>query len=272
MNDLTTTTANAVQPSSLFLDTANFDTIQRTCRALASSDLVPDIYKISAKNPEGKAIANCMIALDMANRMGANPLMVMQNMYIVYGRPGWSSTFLIATVNNCGRFEPLKFKFDTDGKTTIGGREIDNMTCYAYTTERGKDEMLKGTVISLEMARLEGWATKNGSKWQTMPQQMLTYRAAAFWVRTYAPELSMGFYTREENEDIHVVDAMAEDVTPQQPSVQKRTEPAPVDNVKKMVEEALAKVEEAKNTEPATEEEAKQAEMDKQAETFFDNI
>ena len=194
--------------SSVYLDTDRFAQMQRACRALAQSDLVPDMYRVTDKNPENKAIANCMIALDMADRLGANPLMIMQNMYIVHGHPAWSSSFLIATVNSCGRFKPLKFKIDSDGEVTINNKTVTNTTCYAFTTEKCSDTELKGAVISLEMAQAEGWISKNGSKWLTMPEQMLMYRAAAFWTRTYAPEISMGIYTAEENEDIQTADVI----------------------------------------------------------------
>ena len=57
------------------------------------------------------------------------------------------------------------------------------------------------------MAIDEGWYSKNGSKWRTMPEQMLRYRAASFWCSTYSPELSMGMRTVEENvEDADYVD------------------------------------------------------------------
>lgn len=56
------------------------------------------------------------------------------------------------------------------------------------------------------MAKAEKWTEKNGSKWLTMPDQMLMYRAAAFWQRAYAPEISMGFLTKEEYEDAEIVD------------------------------------------------------------------
>jgi len=194
--------------SSVFLDTERFEQVQRACRALTQSDLVPDIYRTSQKNPESKAIANCMIALDMADRMGANPLMVMQNMYIVYGRPSWSSAFLIATVNSCGRFKPLKFQHAQDGTIEFNGMKMPNLTCYAYTSEKNDDTILKGALISMAMAKAEGWLSKNGSKWLTMPEQMLVYRAASFWTRTYAPEISMGIYTAEENEDIQTVEVL----------------------------------------------------------------
>lgn len=94
-----------------FFDPAQFDTMQRVCKLFASSELVPDMYKASDKNPMDKAMANCMIAIEIAQRIGASPLMVMQNMVPIYGKPSWSSKFLVATVNTCGRFNPLQYRF-----------------------------------------------------------------------------------------------------------------------------------------------------------------
>lgn len=182
----------------------------------SASELVPDCYRAEGKgNTPQKAVANCMIALDVASRIGASPLMVMQNLYIVYGRPSWSAKFLIATVNTCGRFEPLKFRFTNLGKVgKIGNLDysnVDNIECVAYTKAKGSDELLESSPISISLAIKEGWYTKNGSKWQTMPKQMLMYRAASWWTSVYAPELSMGMRTVEENEDIQ--DVEYEDVT-----------------------------------------------------------
>jgi hypothetical protein len=53
----------------------------------------------------------------------------------------------------------------------------------------------------MEMAEKEGWLRKNGSKWQTMPQVMLRYRAASFFARMNCPELSIGLYSKEELDD-----------------------------------------------------------------------
>jgi hypothetical protein len=54
----------------------------------------------------------------------------------------------------------------------------------------------------MKMAKDEGWYGKNGSKWQTMPELMMKYRASAFFMRTECASLAMGFLTAEENEDI----------------------------------------------------------------------
>lgn len=196
-----------------FFDPTQMESVQRAAKMFANSDLVPDMYKVGGKqqNPPEKAIANCVIAMNMASRMNADVLMIMQNLVIIYGRPSWSSTFLISSVNSSGRFEPLKYKFTNKGKVgKIGNNDfsqLDNIECIAYTKAKGSDEVLESSPISIEMAIKEGWYTKNGSKWQTMPQQMLMYRSASFWVRAYAPEISMGMYTVEETQDMNTVDA-----------------------------------------------------------------
>ena len=109
------TVAAPVQVGFNFFDPVQFETMQRVCKMFASSELVPDMYKVTDKNPIEKAMANCMIAIEIAQRIGASPLMVMQNMVPIYGKPSWSSKFLVATVNTCGRFKPLKYRFTEKG-------------------------------------------------------------------------------------------------------------------------------------------------------------
>lgn len=224
-----------------FFNPEHLEAMQRVCRMFASSELVPDMYKTNlalkngaAINPENKAIANCMIAIEIAQRIGASPLMVMQNLVIIYGRPSWSSKFLIATVNTCGRFDPLQYEFTNLGKLgkvpytdyvwngqrkeavqkEFDGTRMDNIQCVAFTTEKGSDKRLESSPVSIKMAIQEGWYTKAGSKWQTMERQMLTYRTASFWTNAYAPELSMGMKTVDEVTDIEdIIDIDHEDVS-----------------------------------------------------------
>lgn len=169
-----------------FGNTQGFELLQRGAKALATASLVPDSYKNN--------FGNCLIALEMANRIGASPMMVMQNLYIVHGRPSWSAQFLIATFNSCGRFSALRYEwFGTEGQ--------DDWGCRAWAVEKATGEKLMGAKVDIALAKAEGWTSKNGSKWKTMPQQMLMYRAASWFVRSYAPELSMGLYTKEEADD-----------------------------------------------------------------------
>jgi hypothetical protein len=173
------------ETGSVFLNTNAFEHAQRAAKALCSSDLVPKEYKGN--------ISNTLIALDIANRVGASPLMVMQHLYIVHGKPSWSSTFLIAAINNCGRFNPLKYELSGDG---------DQRGCIAWTTEKNSPERLESPRITMNMAKKEGWVQKSGSKWQTMPELMMRYRAAAFFSRLFAPEITMGMQSYEEIVDV----------------------------------------------------------------------
>lgn len=173
----------------------SFELIQRVAKGLASSELVPKQYQGN--------VASCMIALDMAQRIGAAPLMVMQNLYIVHGNPGWSSKFLIATVNACGRYSSMRYEWK-------GQPGANDYGCRAWSIERETGERLDGIWVTWEMVRAENWDTKNGSKWKTMPDQMFVYRAAAFWQRAYAPELAMGLSTAEELQDTIDADQQAD--------------------------------------------------------------
>jgi hypothetical protein len=79
---------------------------------------------------------------------------------------------------------------DKDGKP---------FSCTAWTTKDGR--RVDGMTVDMQMAKDEGWIAKNGSKWKTMPQLMLRYRAASFFSRLNCPEVAMGLYTKEEAED-----------------------------------------------------------------------
>lgn len=163
-----------------FSSMSGFEIAQRMAKALAESDLVPAMYK-------GK-LANCIVALELAQRCQSSVLMVMQNLYVIQGRPSWSSQYIIAAINSCGKFSPLRFKLEKD-------------RCMAYAVELKTGEVLEGPTVTMAMADAEGWTTKNGSKWKTMPDLMMRYRAASFFGRLYAPEVLMGLQTKEETEE-----------------------------------------------------------------------
>lgn len=183
---------------SVFSTEENFKNAMIMAEQLSKSDMIPATYK---GKPE-----NCVIALELSNRLKLSPFLVMQNMYIVQGKPAWSSSFIISCINGSGRFSgPLKFEMDAN-KTK----------CRAYATEKVSGEKLVGPLITMEMAQAEGWLGKNGSKWKTMPELMLRYRAAAFFGRLYCPEIINGMMTDDEAQDIRpiqdddVVDVFAE--------------------------------------------------------------
>lgn len=164
-----------------------FELVQRVATMFSKSTIVPQRFQGN--------VANCAIALEMAHRMGASPLMVMQNLYIVHGNPGWAAKFLIACFNQCGRFASVKYQM-------VGTKGKDDWGCIAYTTELATGERIEGPLITIELAKKEGWYSRKDSKWQTIPEQMLRYRAAAWMINTTAPEISMGLKTAEEIGDI----------------------------------------------------------------------
>lgn len=174
---------------SVFQDKGAFEDAQRMAKMLSSSDMVPKEYK---ETGNGKGIANTMIALNLARRTGSDPLMVMQNLYLVHGRPGWSSAFIIASLNSCGRFEPLQFVMSGEG---------NSLGCFIRTKDKNGN-VLEGPEVNIAMAKAEGWLEKSGSKWKTMPALMIRYRAAAFFGRLYAPDILMGMQTAEELQDV----------------------------------------------------------------------
>ena len=154
--------------SSLFFDPVKFEMAQRIARMLTTSTLVPEHFRNN--------IGNCVIALNYAERINADPFMVLQNLYVVHGKPGIEAKLVIALVNQCGRFEPLEFEETTE-------------SCTAFAKELKSQKVLKGPTVDMKMVKAEGWLSKNGSKWQTMPQIMFRYRAATFFARTYCPEV-----------------------------------------------------------------------------------
>ena len=189
-NELTTVSGelSTVADSVIFSDDG-FALIQRIAQAFAASSLVPERYR-GERN-----IGNCIIALNMAQRMGADPLSVMQNLYVVHGTPGWSAQFLIATLNKSGRFSPLRYEM-------VGEEGTDDWGCRAYATDLQSGERLDGPLVTIGIAKKEGWYGKRGSKWQTISELMLRYRSATWFTRTYAPEVSMGLQTVDEVHDV----------------------------------------------------------------------
>ena len=188
------TTANEVTDIQIQRENAAFEMLQRQAKMFAASSLVPKEFVGN--------IANCAIGVNIAKRLGADPFMVLQNIDIIHGRPSFRATFLIAMVNASGRFEPLQFRMEGDeGKP--------NRSCVAWTKSKADGAILEGPKITLDMAKAEGWSTKNGSKWLTIPELMLRYRSAAFFARLYAPDITLGMMTAEE-----VADTVERDVTP----------------------------------------------------------
>lgn len=187
MSETTTGALVAQENLNVFGSIQSFEDAQRMAKVFVNSSLVPQQFKGD--------LGSCLIALNMANRMKADPLQVMQNIYIVHGKPSFSSSYLIACFNQCGRYSAIRYKFE-------GEKGTDTWGCKAIATELATGEILEGVTVTMAMAKAEGWYNKAGSKWKTMPELMMRYRAATFLIRSVAPEIALGFTTTEEVLDI----------------------------------------------------------------------
>ena len=187
------TTQSVEGESSIYKNTDSFEFAQRQAKSLCESNLVPISYQGQ------KGLPNCLVALEMSKRMNLSPLTVMQNLNIIHGRPTWSAQFISSQIMGCGRFENFDYLVKGEGETL-------EVQCIAKRVEDQK--IIKGTAVSMKMARLEGW-TKN-PKYTSMPELMLRNRAATFFGRQYIPDLLLGVQTSEE-----VVDIQPVDVTPE---------------------------------------------------------
>lgn len=176
---------------SIYTTSQGFALAQRMAQALASSTIVPRDYQGN--------LGNCIIALEMASRLNTSPMMVMQNLYIVNGRPAWSSQYIIAMINSSKKYK-TELQYDMKGSG-------DTLECTAFV-EDYNGHRVTGPRITMQMAKEEGWTSKNGSKWKTMPEVMIRYRAASFFGRLNCPDMIMGIYSTEE-----VIDMTENDYT-----------------------------------------------------------
>ena len=165
-----------------------------------------------------KGLANCLIAIETANRMRISPLMVMQNTNIIQGKPSWSAQFIIATITGCGRYENFDYEM-------VGEKEDLKIRCTATRIKDGKE--INGSWVSIAMARSENWI-KN-PKWKSMPEHMLKWRAATFFGRQHVADLLLGIQTEDEIVDISPVNVTVPN-TPHEAAIAQPKKEEPVDD------------------------------------------
>ena len=160
----------------------------KNATVLARSELLPDTYK---GKPE-----NVLIAMDMASRTGFSLMQIMQNLYIVRGKPSWSGSFCMNAIKACGKYDQVKY-------VMIGESTDDkNFGVYVSAIDKSTGELVKGVTVNWAMVKSYGWDSKPGSQWKTAPELMFKYRAAAFFARTECPEVLQGVRDEYEQKDI----------------------------------------------------------------------
>ena len=168
-------------PVTVWTDKKQFDQLLRAANMLSQTSIIPATY-------QGKP-QDCFVALEMATRMGVSPLVVMQNMYVVKGKPAWAGQACTMFINSCGKFTQVKHVY-------TGEKGTDSRGCYVTATRISDGIQVNGVEVTLAMAKAEG-STAN-TKWRTMPELMLAYRASAFFARVHCPEALMGVQLADE--------------------------------------------------------------------------
>ena len=177
-------------PASVWQDKEQFNQLLRAAQMLSQTSIVPQSY-------QGKP-QDCFVAIEMATRMSVSPMVVMQNMYIVKGKPSWAGQACTMLINSCGKFRDVKHVY-------TGDKGTENRGCYVTATRISDGERIDGVEVTINMAKAEGWTSN--PKWRNMPELMLAYRASAFFARVYCPEALMGVQTSEEIYDTEAVTA-----------------------------------------------------------------
>lgn len=179
--------------SNPFSSESNFNMLMKMAEAFASTEIIPQNYQ---NKP-----ADCMIAIDMANRMHVSPMFVMQNLYVVKGKPSWSGQACMSLIKSNTEFMDVKPVYTGEAGTNTWG-------CHIEAVRRSTGELVRGPEITIGVAKAEKWFSKidrygnETSKWQTMPELMLAYRASAFFARVYIPDALLGCSVEGEAEDI----------------------------------------------------------------------
>ena len=173
--------ATQLTTNSVWENKDSFNQLLRAAQMLSQTSIIPQSY-------QGKP-QDCFVAIEMANRMGVSPMVVMQNMYVVKGKPSWAGQACTMLINSCGKFKDVKHIY-------TGEKGKPNRGCYVTATRISDGSQVDGVEVTMQMAQSEGWTSN--SKWRNMPELMLAYRASAFFARAYCPEAMMGVQTAEE--------------------------------------------------------------------------
>lgn len=226
------------QGQKLELEVKKFELEQRKAKAFVATDFFPAHLR---KGDKEATIGAAIIVLDLAQRMNLGALEVAQSIYIIHGKPSFETKFLVARLNSSGL---LKGRLNT-----ILSPDGQSAHCEAVDAQTG--QLLRGTTITMDMARREGWLSKNGSKWQTMPELMMKYRAQSFFINEFFPEVKYGLKTSDEAEDTNEIKEMPKAEQPQNlneflaKAAQKKAEP-----VEEIIEAAPLEIDVSKEVLP----------------------
>lgn len=166
-----------------WLDSSRFEHIWRIAKVFSETQMVPQAFQ---KKP-----ADCMVAIQMAMRCGIDPMMFLQNSYVISGKPGIETKLAIAMLLKSGRIRgTITYACEGQGK---------DLQCTASCVMADTGELLEHTLTWHTVER-SGWSAKDA--WKKDPQQMMQYRAAMRLIRSHFPDVLLGCYSKDELDDM----------------------------------------------------------------------
>jgi hypothetical protein len=203
----------------------SIDEAWRLAKIVTASGLVPATYR---NKPE-----DAMIAIMMGAELGLPPVVAMQSIAVINGRPSIFGDGLLAVVKQ----SPLCQLHDE--WFIVGGERVDQIlptvlalddTAAACAFRRRGNEALIVRVFSVAQAKRAHLWGKSGP-WSEYPDRMLMMRARTFAARDAFPDLLRGLTSAEEANDIPP--AIVEVPPGPEPRVRRKSETleAPVDEV-----------------------------------------
>jgi len=176
------------------------DFVKRKAEMLLASGVLPrhlthtGVGGNQREKPKSEQLGLACILIDLSMRTRQSVASLGQSAYFVHNTLAFPSKYAIGMFNLTKEFYPLQYK-------QVGQEGTDSYGSVAYARHRATGDSYEGPPVTIGMAKKEGWYGKKGSKWPSMTETMLRYRAAMFFIRTTSPECMLGISTVEEVED-----------------------------------------------------------------------
>jgi hypothetical protein len=147
---------------------------------------------------QGKTIGATLVAFDYALKFKQSPLTILQAMYEVEGKIGWSADFLLSLLKTL--YKEIDFVWKEDMKDNPAVK----MTA--------KDE--SGKSFETEFCYYKSWEKKNDN-WLRIPRTMLKRRVITLFARTNNPELFANCYDDSEIKENEIKNITPKEEEPQ---------------------------------------------------------
>ncbi len=189
------------------VDLENLDDVWRFATMVTQSGIAPK----GMNTPQA-----VMIAVAMGAELGLKPMMAIQNIAVINGRPSIWGDAMLALCRQSGLFDEAVFD-ETYDPTLDGGTAY----CEARRKPDGKRIIRHFSMANAKRARL----LEKNTPWQTYPERMLMFRARSWALRDAFGDVLSGLRGAEEERDIFDEEPAEEPVSSLEQLTEKLKEP-----------------------------------------------